>query len=420
MGYSQLSQGKFEKVWLRLRHVIAIAELVGIPKAARAAQRTVVNGTGDASQPQSAQLWEMICSIDRILAMILNLPPATARLQQMARQAVTLDGVVQVHAYLTRLTDIACRVQTLDDMITAEGSIAEAYATALELDGELKVLASHVPKFWWHHEDPENVKPEHIVQSLHFYITVRVHLPFCMRGHPDDEYVFSRLACLSACENVARRFQLLRRILPSGMFLSRVLDLQAFTVTVVLLLMSHSWPSADRMGMEANKARIERRIVEVVNLLEEKSRDSPGSTFVQHGLVTIRSLCALLQDDPQGSNVQQLRLKVPLLGTVHVRRHGDRAQAPQVNSAQAVQHSMNSTPGQMYQQLNTQPTTTSSLVHDQTSWAATTQPQADWQQYPFSWSIEQDYENYFQDTWMGEDFDQFQMWQTDINAFPTQ
>ncbi|EXJ90331.1 hypothetical protein A1O1_03430 [Capronia coronata CBS 617.96] len=414
----QLCQGKFEKVWLRLRHVIAIAELVGIPMAARAAQRVVGSGAADASQLESAQLWEMLCSIDRILAMILNLPPGTWRFQHTAREELVVDGVVQVHAYLTKLTDIACRLQSLDDLSTAEGSIADVYASALELDRELRVLASHTPKSWWD-EDPGNVRPEHIVQHLHFYIMMRVHLPFTMRGNPDDEYVFSRLACLDACETVARRYQLVRRVFPSGMFLSRILDLQAFTATVVLILMSHSYPSTGRLDMQANKARVEARVLEVINLLEEKCRDSPGSSLTQRGLVTIRSLYTLLQQDWQGSDVQQLRLKVPLLGTVHVRRNEQGAPASEAHLPQALQAPMDSALGMMDQQFNAQSNGTSAVVHG-APWPATTQPQADWSQNPFSWSIEEDYRNYFQDALMAEDSDQFLMWQSGTNTFPMQ
>jgi hypothetical protein len=169
--------------------------------------------------------------------MFLNLLPGTRRYEQTGVQPLIVDGVVQTRAYLTRLTDIAAKIQHLDDIDTP-GS-AELYATALELARELRVLAFQTLKLWWV-TDADHVKPDHLVQFLHYCIVMRVHLPFVVRQNPGEEYFYSRLACMDACEAVAQRYQFLRRMLPPRFFLGQILDLQAFTATTVLLLTTHS------------------------------------------------------------------------------------------------------------------------------------------------------------------------------------
>ena len=54
-----------------MRHFVAIAELMGLPKATGA--------DDDETQLQKAQLWELLCSADRLLGMIFNLPPGTSK-----------------------------------------------------------------------------------------------------------------------------------------------------------------------------------------------------------------------------------------------------------------------------------------------------------------------------------------------------
>ena len=325
--------------------------------------------------------------------------------------------MVQPRVYLNRLTDITTKIQYLDDMSSTQGSGPELYASALELDRELRVLASQTPKSWWD-EDVEHVKPDHIVQILHHYIIMRVHLPFTMRRDPGQEYIYSRLACMDACESVAQRYQSLRRILPSGIFLSQILDLEAFTATVVLLLTSHSWPPMDRIVLETNQARIESVVAQVTKLMDEKSNDTNASNFAQHGVTIIRSLNTLLQQDGDASNVHQLRLKVPLLGNVHIRRNASPPQMPKSKNPQSFQIPSESGLWKLNGPFTPQHHGSRSLNPD-TVLGYATQAQAEWQWNPLSWSIEDNHDNFFQDAFMTDDSDQFAMWQTNYNNYPS-
>lgn len=391
---------------------------MGLPKASQLIQ---LDGTTAGAQDEmllyKAQLWDSICAVDRLFGMIINLTPGTGRYGR-ATQPLVIEGVVQPWEYLTRLTDIAAKIQQLDEMRTMKGSTPEICTTALELAQESKKLASHTPESWWitNHDD---VKPDDIVQLLHYSILMRVYLPFTVQQNSSAEFLSSRAACIEVCESVVQRYRHLRQMLPPGFLLAQVLDLQALTATIVLLLTIHNSAGMDRNFMSNDKARIENEVTQVVELMSEKSREMTGSGFARSGAATISSLARLLRQESNADEAQELILKVPLLGKIHVRRNIFVAQP----ALQAM--TLGSTPDQTLPEegfwrsseqfrlpMHTQIIPADSYVE------VAPMGQEMWPLDPFSWSIEDNQESFFQDTLMAESFDQFATWQNADTRFP--
>lgn len=209
----QISQGNFQKAWIRLRHYIVIAELMGLPKASQTTQlNAAISGVQDEMQLYRAQLWESICAVDQLFGMIINLPPGTSRYRRKT-QSLVIEGVVQPWEYLARLTDIAAQIQQLDEMNTIQGLSIETCTTALELAQELKKFASQTPESWWI-TNRDHVKPDDIVQLLHYSILMRVYLPFTVQQNSSAVCFSPRLACMDVCESVVQRYRNLRQMLP--------------------------------------------------------------------------------------------------------------------------------------------------------------------------------------------------------------
>lgn len=400
---SHVSRGSFQRAWVRLRHVISIAELMGLPKASRIAQlhKDVVTEE-DEKQLHIAQLWEMICTTERLLGLISNLPPSTKRYHQPKDEPLSIGDVVQPRVYLSRLTDIAARIHDLDDMNAAQGPSTELYTSALDLDRELRALSSQTPRSWWA-GDTEQARPDNLVQFLHYAITMRVHLPFTIRQHSGEEYFYSRLACMNACESVAQRYQFLRLNFPPGIFLSGILDLQVFTATVILLLTSHSLPPMDRLALRIETENIQSVVAQVIKVMCERCNETPGSGFAQTGATTLSSLNKLLQQEDATAHVPELSLNVPLLGNLHIRRNIPPARkAGNHRSSQTIPELGSSKPFEnpFHHDESTPSLSTNTDVIPMT-------PQDDWQWDNFSWSIENNHENLFQDMVMADDFDQF-------------
>lgn len=332
--------------------------------------------------------------------MLSNLPSSIGP-YQISSNPLIVDGAVQPRAFLGRLTQISMKIQQLDDVNVAQGSNSETYASVLDLDRQIIVLVSQTPKSWWNLNDKE-VKPDHLVQYLHYCIVMRLHLQCGMREDPDEEFIYSRLACRDACVSVAERYLFLRRGLPAGIFLTRTLDLQVFTASVVLLLTSQLSPSTGRPNLGIDKAEIAAMVQNITAIMEEKSRNTSASQFVQHSIKTINSLRDLLQQDDSNSDVQEMKLKIPLLGKVHIRRNNYTAQKNQLTSklsfptlSDPTAWNSNQPPhaqGQRFAADNFIPSTPSA--------------QREWQWNPLPWCIEDNYVDFFQDASIGDTLNQ--------------
>ncbi|MCJ1383499.1 hypothetical protein MMC17_006613 [Xylographa soralifera] len=405
----QMSQGNLQKAWLRLRHFIAVAELMGLPNACQAVRSSQGNGSDDyETQLQRAQLWQSLCSADGLSGVVLNLPPSISPYQRPKPQTLAIDGVIQPRAYIGRLIEITTKIQYRDNTDITQESSAELYVSVLELDRELKVLASQTPKTWWV-RGVEHVKPDHVVQFLHCCINMRIHLSFAMRKDPDEEYVYSRLTCRDACESVTERYQFLRRELPSGIFISRRLDLQAFIATVILLLTSYSSPSTGLPNLRINKVKVDSVATQIVELMDEKSKDTAGSHFAQHCVNSIRSLKELLQEDNKGSKMQELTLKIPLLGKVHIRRNSYRSRTQDTQNQPSFEITANSGSWEPNEQLLTTQEHRCIPLNINNRMASNFQALEELPWDPLSWCIEDQYEDFFQDALMADEIDQFAM-----------
>lgn len=390
-----------------MRHFIAIAELMGLPNAFQAVELSRINGTDcDETQTQRAQLWESICSADRLFGMTINLPSATRRYQLSTPSVLTVDGIVQTRAYVARLTDITTKVQDLDDMNRTQRPGTEMMAVAYEIDRELKELVAQTPRSWWA-EEGESIEAGHVLRFLHSCVTMRAHLPLAMRQDSNGEYTQSRNACVDACESVANRYHFLRRHFPSGIFLARIMDLQAFTAVVVLLLATYNPPLMERSDLRTTQSRIENLVARVTDLMEDDA-----STSAQTSVTAIRSLHFLLQQDGSGTDLQELSIKVPLLGNVRVRRNVQTSHPSTVGALNPVQPLHEDSSWGPSEQTACPPFGRSSDTTTNPLTDLTAQPEGEWQWDPLSWSVDNfNVDHLFQDTFMGDGEDQFDIWQ---------
>ncbi|KAF9892267.1 hypothetical protein FE257_002044 [Aspergillus nanangensis] len=315
----EMGRGNVHNAWVKLRHLVTIAELMGLDNISRAAHLRTTTPPVDQELCSKIQLWDIICAADRLLGMVLNLPPITTRHQQPTTRPVAVDGIVQNQVYLCRLTDISTKIYDLDHLSISNRPKAECYSIALDLSKELEVLASQVPEAWWSAEmhTSQSVFPGHIVQFLHHYVVMRVHLPLTLRQGPGDENLFNSLSCINACESMVKLYQFLGRRLPPGLFLSRMLDIQAFSAAVTLLLLSQM-PS---VCSAVDKVKISNEVGQVINILRERSDGSPDSGIAHHGFTTLCSLKSLFSRAADDLDLRQVAFHVPLLGKVQVRRN---------------------------------------------------------------------------------------------------
>lgn len=416
-----MGRGNPQKAWLRLRHLIALAELMGLPKAAQVARIKKANGAADqTAENEKLQYWEIICTVDRLAGMLINLPPYTKRYPVRNPDPIVVGGVVQPAIYMTRLVDITPKIYDLEDLSVSQGSTTKLYTSALEIAREARDLASQTPKSWWVINMDDDLKPDHIVQYMHYCIVMKAHLPVALRQDQSEEYLYSRLACMDACESIAQRYKFLRRKLPSGFFTLRLLDLQAFAAMVSLLLTAHSCPSADNRSFQIDKARLEGVVEGVIELMEEKSKDGAGSGFAGHGATSLRALRNLLQqEDSNAESIRELTVVVPLLGKIHVRRNLPTTQPRQSHvqaTSDAIPQSTSWVPQEQMVSAAYNPRLNTSTYMQDALMAGNGRPDMPWGD--FSWSIEDAGNNLLDDSLMAEPFGQTALWQNAYYNMP--
>ncbi|GFF39888.1 hypothetical protein IFM58399_05736 [Aspergillus lentulus] len=401
--------GNFQKSWLTIRRLVAIAELMGLPRIHQAVRLNKISGTDDQHSYRMAQLWELLCNIERLSGMILNLPPDTRRYQPSPSLRLTVDGVVQPDVYVTRLLHIAVRIHEIDESSAIQGPAPELHMTALEMARDLGTLAAQTPSTWWLINEASPVTATHIVQFFHYTILMRVYLPMALRQDSREEYLYSRLPCMDACAAVARRYIFLRRKLPPGVFVGRVIDLQAFAATAVLLLLSRNTFPTDRRSFHVDTSQIQGVIAEVIKIMGQRSKDPTGFEFAEQAFNTLCALNQLLRQDETTASEQTLTLQVPLLGRLHIRRNVKSTQSTATNTIASPSLAPSSQPqdqddmsasflqGPVGYQLPTVMDGASAVPHG-------------WGWNDFSWSIEDTHESLFNDAFMGDSMEQAPLW----------
>lgn len=381
---------------------------MGLPRIYQAVRLDRISATDDQHSYRMAQLWELLCNLERLSGMILNLPPDTRRYRPSLNRPIVVDGVVQSHVYITKLLDIGVRIHEIDELSANQRPAPEIHMTALGVARDLSTLAAQTPSKWWLVSEASPVNTDQIVQFFHYTTLMRVYIPMALRQDAREEYLYSRLPCMDACDAVARRYIFLRRKLPPGIFVTRVIDLQAFTATAVLLLLSRNASPTDRRSFQVDTSHIQGVIAEVIKLMGQRSQDPAGFEFAEQAFNTLCALHQLLRQDENTASEQTLTLQVPLLGRLHIRRNVKSTQMTATNAKEPSPLALS--------QAQSQVDVSAALLQGSVGYQAPTVMDGaaavpnGLQGNDFSWSIEDTHESLFNDAFMSDSLDQAALW----------
>ena len=315
-AFCQYGRAKSRKIWLLLRRVIALAELSGLPRASMAITQPGASPALVDQRKQKAEVWESICVLDRVASMMWSFPLATANVPLPQRPLIHSEGQVNPQAYLYHLVSIMSRVFDLDTGYSSGRPLTELFNEVIVTDQELRSLASLVPNGWWKSHWSE-FSTDALLQLWHQYLVIRTHLHLALKYDEDRRFAFNFIACLDACQELAKCYMALRPISPGAFFANRFFDIQAFTASVFLLLASHR--TVRGPGTFPRAGDIDFTIVDQVVQTLETAADRAGGDVAHQAANAIRYLSPLLQQ-PQMSESQKITLSLPLIGKIHVSR----------------------------------------------------------------------------------------------------
>lgn len=244
-----------------------------------------------------------------------SLPLAAVDYPLPKEPIVDSNGQFNTQSYLYALADIASRVLKLDNIYSSGRPLLELSNAVMSTDRELRSLASLMPQNWQKTHWPQ-LSIDALLQYWHQYLMVRTHLQLALK-YKENLSNFS--TCFDACQELARRYVSIRPILPAGFFANRVIDLQAFTATVFILLASYRTASSSGISPQAFDDNVTTGVVSQAVRMMGFAADQIGGDFAHKAADAIRSLSSLLQQ-PQSSKSQKIMLSLPLVGRIHVSR----------------------------------------------------------------------------------------------------
>ncbi len=250
--------------------------------------------------------------------MMWSLPVGTVNYPLPKRPLLDSQGGVDQQSYLYRLADIGTRVLELDNIYSSGKPFMEFFNAVISTDQELRSLVSLTPKSWWKIQWSD-LATDAFLQYWHQYLTVRTHLQLALKYDERPELAFNFITCLDASQELARRYISLRPILPIGFFTNRVIDLQAFTAAIFLLLTSFRTVSGSDALLQAVDTTLTTSLLDRVVQVMEYAADRVEGDFAHQAADSIRSLRSLLQQ-PQASELQEITLNLALIGKIHVYR----------------------------------------------------------------------------------------------------
>ncbi|KAK0366020.1 hypothetical protein LTR02_006461 [Friedmanniomyces endolithicus] len=312
-----------EKVWLSLRRTIALAEIIGLPRASvtpsgNQSGNTAWTSNGQTREEAGALLWQTACTMERLAGCMFGLP-ITAKMNPFPTERPVFVGTHLVpQAYFCRLADIAGKIPALDDLYAKGRPSHQLCSMVLNIDSEFRDLASLAPRSWWDvHPNPERITVDLVFQYFHQYFTARAHLQLALNNDATNIYAYSHIVCTEACRNLAVRYAALRPLVLGGFFPVRLFDVQALTAAIFLLHTCYCPGSSQTI--EAAQSPTSRVLIQ--QIVESMDLASHGITghFAQEAARTIRSLAALLSNNST-TDSPYISLRVPLLGRIHVRR----------------------------------------------------------------------------------------------------
>ncbi|KAL2700377.1 hypothetical protein AAEP93_008900 [Penicillium crustosum] len=144
-----------------------------------------------------------------------------------------------------------------------------------------------------------------------------LHLPLLLTSDTDEFYYYNRQTCLHACRNVIACYVNIRRTAEDG-FQSRVLDFQAFTAAMTIIInalipyTAHDFTKEDYLALDRVNAPLDKIITRALHVLKLIKAVGMGTEPAR-------------LDESEGNQYKngrpsRIKLDIPYFGTIYLER----------------------------------------------------------------------------------------------------
>lgn len=338
-GVCYSNGGKPRRAWLCFRRALDVAQLMGLHRRLKSSDKDLEG----APMERFRHIWWVAFEADRYSALILGLPYGISSQHcDFESEDIENQHISREEIYKRKLAII-----TGDIIDRNQASKSPGFTATQEIDEKLENLARSMPESWWELPSaPWPIEPQVLArldsrlmaQFWHYQIEATLHLPFMLRSTTDPRFEYSKSVCLKASREMICRYVLLREKYGASTFVCKIIDFQAFTAAVILLV-NLVGPPPTIHHLHTNTANThDRQIINrVVSLLGDPTAGVDKSVATQ-GIKVIKTLSAIATGNTGSYNGSRgaIKLAIPYFGTISIAR-GHKSQHPHPHPDNAMQ-----------------------------------------------------------------------------------
>lgn len=302
------NNGRVRRAWVTFRRAISFAQLQGL--------HLQVNNHSAENIIRKQSIWKALYQGDRFLSLLLGLPYSVSdiRFEPTYENGVTSNDINAQptgETFLFRLANIVGHIIDRNQ----DASSNNALTVTVKIEGELIDLASTMPSNWWALDpiSPRDVASQlysrYIPRFWHHQARTLLHLPFMLKATTDPRYEYNKLAALESARGMLDLYGIIRPAAGFTSLVCRIMDFQAFTAAMVLVLNTLGLPETSPMG-DTRQTDADRASVSIATeILQKASTETGGQVASQ----AARALELFGRDRAfQGAS----KVAVPYFGTV--------------------------------------------------------------------------------------------------------
>ncbi|EHY54201.1 hypothetical protein HRR83_008226 [Exophiala dermatitidis] len=320
-----INMGRPRRAWLLYHRAIAFAQLLGLHRLPASPNNKSLD------YQRSVNLWCHLVLGDRYISLLLGLPYTVAEAfvtPYIPRSTgpVSATKVNSGEVYAAKMLPIITKISDRNQSVTPMG-----YSATLRLDQELEELHNAQDPSWWNPDViPGTPVEEHFgrLQAHFFHHQARVllHMPFMLRSSADKRYQYSHSAALDGAREMIRIYDALRTNKSVGPFICKLVDFQAFTAAMLLLLnlcgyaQQHRGNNVQPPDLEQDQRDSD--LIDLTIALLKNAAKEPGGVVAAQSAQALEMIARVRQGcEEQKANScrnETIQVSIPYFGTISI------------------------------------------------------------------------------------------------------
>ena len=302
-----LNAGFPRKAWVVFRRALTFAQLLGDFHRW---------SSGGLSNAQRQAMWFQLWQSDKMISILLGLPDAVSRPPFINCGLPGSSSYQPLPPKLALILSLGNIGKCIIDRNQQEPKNM-IFSDSLRIDLELGKSEEIMPMTWWHTipDDDMSLEAIHEMFTLklsYFNLRKLIHLPFVLQPFTNPSYQSSAATALAASREMITCYEILRNEKRPVLRMCNLIDFQAFTAGVIILLITLAYPSF----YQDDDWEIVYRLIQV---LDRTSQEYSNGVATQASQL-LKDLSKFQNED--GQNNRCFQAVVPYFGKMRIRRNG--------------------------------------------------------------------------------------------------